>query len=328
MASCFPLEFNFVKPISTYNPLAGRDLIEIGDLSADDISAVLAQAGRFESRLIQDRWPLQLLSGRILATVFYEPSTRTRLSFESAMHRLGGSVISVEDAGRNSSASKGETTYDTARILEGYADVIVQRHPVTGSARALADAAGVPVINAGDGTGEHPSQALLDLYTIEREKGSLEGLNVAMVGDLKNGRTVHSLSQALAHFGARLTLVSPPALAMPEDVLDVLQAHGMAFSQTTDLRAGLANADVAYVTRVQQERFADPAEYARYKGVYVVNASVVAQAKPGMIVMHPLPRVDEIATDVDTLPNAAYFKQARNGVFVRMALLAMVLEAV
>jgi aspartate carbamoyltransferase catalytic subunit len=317
-----------MKPVQTFNPLVARDVISIADFSKDDVSAVLAQAGRFESRLIQDRWPLQLLSGRICATVFYEPSTRTRLSFESAMHRLGGSVISVADALKSSSAVKGETLYDSARMIESYADVIVQRHPAVGSARELAEAASVPVINAGDGTGEHPSQAMLDLYTIERERGSLENLTVAMVGDLKNGRTVHSLSQALSHWGASLVLVSPPALAMPEELLDTLSNNGVSFMQTTDLRAGLAQADVAYVTRVQQERFADSSDYMRYKGVYVINADIVRAAKAGLIVMHPLPRVDEIDTNVDALPNAAYFKQARYGVFVRMALLAMVLGAV
>jgi aspartate carbamoyltransferase catalytic subunit len=317
-----------MKPVQSFNPLIDRDVISVQDLSKEDITAVLAQAARFESRLIQDRWPLQVLSGRICATVFYEPSTRTRLSFESAMHRLGGAVISVADASKSSSAAKGETIYDSARMIESYADVIVQRHPEVGSARALADAAGVPVINAGDGTGEHPSQAMLDLYTIEREKGALDGLTVAMVGDLKNGRTVHSLSQALSHWGAKLMLVSPPALAMPEDLLDTLARAGVSFEQTTDLRAGLAQADVAYVTRVQQERFSDPNEYLRYKGVYVIDAKTIAVAKPGLTVMHPLPRVDEIATDVDPLPNAAYFKQARYGVYVRMALLAMVLGAV
>ncbi len=316
-----------MKPIQSYNPLIGRDVISIGDFTRDDIEAVLAQAQRFESRLIQDRWPLQLLSGRICATVFYEPSTRTRLSFESAMHRLGGSVISVADASKSSSAVKGETIYDSARMIESYADVIVQRHPEVGSARAMAEAASVPVINAGDGTGEHPSQALLDLYTIERERGTLEGLTVAMVGDLKNGRTVHSLAQALAHWGAKLRLISPPALAMPEDLLNRLRAAGVAFEQSVDLRAGLADADVAYVTRVQQERFDDVAEYQRYKGVYVIDADTVKGAKPGIVVMHPLPRVDEIHTSVDKLPNAAYFKQARYGVYVRMALLAMVLGA-
>ena len=195
-------------------------------------------------------------------------------------------------------------------------------------AHDMADASSVPVINAGDGTGEHPSQAMLDLFTIEHERGSLEGLTVAMVGDLKNGRTVHSLSQALAMWGAELVLVSPPPLSMPEDVLDDLSARGVRFTQTQDLCEGLARADVAYITRVQKERFEDPADYLRFKGLYVIDAQTVRAAKEGMIVMHPLPRVDEIARDVDDLPNAAYFRQARYAVFVRMALLAMVLGAV
>jgi aspartate carbamoyltransferase catalytic subunit len=317
-----------MKPIASYNPLAGKDLISIADLSRDDIEAILAQAARFESRLIQDRWPLQLLSGRICATVFYEPSTRTRLSFESAMHRLGGSVISVAEALKSSSAVKGETIEDSARMIESYADVIVQRHPAVGSARQLADAAGVPVINAGDGTGEHPSQALLDLFTITRERGSLDDLTVAMIGDLKNGRTVHSLAKALAHWGARLLLVSPEPLNMPDEVLAPLRAQGLRAEWQPDMPAALAQADVAYVTRIQQERFATEAEYLKYKGVYVIDAQAVSRAKSGLVVMHPLPRVDEINTDVDALPNAAYFRQARYGVFVRMAILAMVLGAV
>jgi aspartate carbamoyltransferase len=223
---------------------------------------------------------------------------------------------------------KGETIYDSARMIECYADVIVQRHPAVGSARALADASSVPVINAGDGTGEHPSQAMLDLFTIEAERGSLEGLTVAMVGDLKNGRTVHSLSKALALWGAELVLVSPPPLSMPADVLDELASCGVRFTQTQNLREGLARADVSYITRVQKERFEDPDDYLRFKGSYVIDAQTVLDAKPGMIVMHPLPRVDEIARDVDDMPNAAYFRQARYAVYVRMALLAMVLGAV
>ncbi len=269
-----------------------------------------------------------LLSGRVLATVFYEPSTRTRLSFESAMHRLGGAVISVAEAKTSSSAAKGETIYDSGRMLESYADVIVQRHPAIGSARALADAASVPVINAGDGTGEHPSQALLDLFTIEREKGTLDGLTVAMVGDLKNGRTVHSLSKALTHWKTKLILCAPNALRMPAELVSQLRDTGLAVIETENIEAALGQADVTYVTRIQQERFAQIEEYLQYKGVYVITAEAIAKAKAGITIMHPLPRVDEITTDVDTLPNAAYFRQARYGVFARMALLAMVLGAV
>jgi len=309
------------------NPLIGRDIVSIADLNKDEIRAILDQAGRFEQQLQQGQ-RLSLLNGRILATVFYEPSTRTRLSFESAMHRLGGSVISVAEAKTSSSAAKGESIYDSGRMLESYADVIVQRHPAVGSARALADAASVPVINAGDGTGEHPTQALLDLYTIEREKGTLDGLTVAMVGDLKHGRTVHSLAKALAYWKARLILCAPKALAMPAELIAGLRNQGLIVIETENMNAALAQADVVYVTRIQQERFETVEEYMRYKGVYVITEQAVRSAKPGLVVMHPLPRVDEINTDVDALPNAAYFRQARYGVFVRMALLAMVLGAV
>ncbi len=316
--------------------LFNRDIISIGDLSKDEIQAVLGQAAEFEQQLARGERATvgQTLLNRVLATVFYEPSTRTRLSFESAMNRLGGRVVSVAEAKTSSSAAKGETIYDSGRMLESYADVIVQRHPATGSARALADAAGVPVINAGDGTGEHPTQALLDLYTIQREGAeggalrSLDGLHVAMVGDLKNGRTVHSLSKALSHWNVTLSYVAPPELAMPQDVVSFVQSRGATVHQTTDVTAALKTADIAYITRIQQERFPSVEEYLKLKGVYVISADVVARAKPGIAIMHPLPRVDEITTDVDTLPNAAYFRQARNGVFVRMALLAMVLGAV
>jgi aspartate carbamoyltransferase len=317
------------------NPLTQRDLISISDLSKDEIQAVLQQASEFEQRLARgERQAVaQLLQGYLLATVFYEPSTRTRLSFESAMNRLGGRVLSVAEAKTSSSAAKGETIYDSGRMLESYADVIVQRHPATGSARALADAASVPVINAGDGTGEHPTQALLDLYTIQREGTSgglrsLDGLHVAMVGDLKNGRTVHSLSKALANWKVSFSFVAPSALAMPPDVVAQLEQRGARVQQTENLGQALKDADIAYITRIQQERFSTVEEYMKYKGVYVISADAVAQAKPGIAIMHPLPRVDEITTDVDALPNAAYFRQARNGVFVRMALLAMVLGAV
>jgi aspartate carbamoyltransferase len=309
------------------NPLFYRDLVGIDDLSQNDILAILDQAANFEQSVGQGK-PMNLLNGRILATVFYEPSTRTRLSFESAMYRLGGSVVSAADARSSSSAVKGETIFDSGKMLESYADVIVQRHPALGSARDLADAASVPVINAGDGTGEHPTQALLDLFTIQREKGRLNDLTIAMVGDLKNGRTVHSLSKALAHWNVKLIFVTPPALAMPQDFLDVLSARGVRFEQTRDLKSALGKSDVVYVTRIQQERFDSLDEYVAYRGMYVIDAKTLRAAKPGLTVMHPLPRVDEISTDVDTLPNAAYFRQARYGVCVRMALLAMVLGAV
>jgi len=309
------------------NALAGRDILSITDLSKEEIEQVLDQAARFAQALAQGQ-RLDLLAGRILATLFYEPSTRTRLSFESAMHRLGGAVISVAQGRLSSSAAKGETIADAARVIAGYADVIVQRHPAIGSAQEAADAADVPVINAGDGAGEHPTQALLDLYTIRREKGRLDGLHVGLVGDLKYGRTVHSLARALAHWSVTMTFVAPPSLAMPAEITAALREQGCTVHETTDLQAAAQDCDVLYVTRIQKERFADPDEYQALRGSYVVDRALVEAAKPGITIMHPLPRVDEIARDVDPLPNAAYFRQAHNGVPVRMALLALVLDAV
>ncbi len=306
------------------NPLARRDLIGIGDLSKDEITFLLDLGSRFEETISRTR-VTDLLHGFQLATLFYEPSTRTRLSFESAMQRLGGQVLSVADARSASSAAKGESIADAARVIERYADILVQRHPAVGSAREAADAVDIPVINAGDGTGEHPTQALLDLYTIWKEKGRLEGLTVAMVGDLKHGRTVHSLSRALAYWKAALILVSPPALAMEPQLVAYLRQHGVQVSETDDLRLAVREADVLYVTRIQRERFSDPQEAERLQGSYTVDCALVAE-RAGLTVMHPLPRVDEIAPEVDKLPNAAYFRQAGNGVWARMALLAALLD--
>jgi aspartate carbamoyltransferase len=304
--------------------LYGRDVLSVADLTRDEIITLLDQACQMEEAAGRgDR--LRLLDGKILATLFYEPSTRTRLSFESAMLRLGGSVVSVAEAKTSSSAAKGETLFDTGKMIEGFAHIAVIRHPERGSAAELARGASIPVINGGDGTGEHPTQALLDLYTLVREKGSLDGLQVALVGDLKNGRTVHSLVQALVRWQVRLVFVAPDALKMPVEVKEKLA--GAKFQETTDLVAALREVDVAYVTRIQKERFADPAEYEKLRGAYVVDRKLIESSKPALTIMHPLPRVDEIATDADGLPNAAYFRQARNGVYVRMALLAMVLGA-
>jgi aspartate carbamoyltransferase len=308
--------------------LNGRDVVAIADMTRDEISALLDQACRFESAVASGA-RLRLLDGKILATLFYEPSTRTRLSFESAMLRTGGGVISVAEAKTSSSAAKGETLFDTGKMIEGYAHIAVIRHPEKGSAAELARGAGIPVINGGDGTGEHPTQALLDLYTVMREKGTLDGLHVALVGDLKNGRTVHSLSQALARWDVRLTFVAPDALKMPADVIEKLRAaRQVKIEETSDLEAALREADVTYVTRIQKERFADTAEYEKLKGAYVVSRKLIEAAKPGITILHPLPRVNEIATDVDDMPNAAYFRQAKNGVYLRMALLTMLLGAV
>lgn len=306
------------------NPLHGRDLIRIGDLTKEEILLILEQAAWFEKRC-QGTRRLNMLPGRILATLFYEPSTRTRLSFESAMQRLGGGVVSVAEGMKSSSASKGETLYDAARIVSAYADAIVQRHPAVGSAQEAADGATVPVINAGDGTGEHPTQALLDLYTIQRERGRIEGLRVGLVGDLKHGRTVHSLAQALAHWHVTLAFVAPAALTMPAEITAVLRQKGIAIQETDDLEEALPTCDVLYVTRVQRERFADPAEYERLKKSYIVNRALIERTNPAVTIMHPLPRVEEIARDVDDLPGAAYFRQAANGVWVRMALLNLII---
>jgi aspartate carbamoyltransferase len=267
---------------------------------------------------------LSTLAGRVLATLFYEPSTRTRLSFETAMLRLRGQVLSVAEAKTSSSAAKGETLYDTGKMIEGYADVAVIRHPLEGSAQELAEGASIPVINGGDGTGQHPTQAMLDLYTIQKEKGKLEGLTITLLGDLRNGRTVHSLVPVLAHFGFRFYFVAPQALAMPPALTEAWRAAGVDLTETENLSEATAHSDVLYVTRIQKERFADPAEYDRLKGSFVVTRDLVESSKPGITIMHPLPRVDEIAREVDAYEGAAYFRQAANGVPVRMALLALV----
>ena len=305
---------------------AGRDILGTHDLSMTELDVILETAERYACAL-ENRERLRVMDGKILATLFFEPSTRTRLSFETAMLRLGGSVITVSEAG-SSSAAKGESLADSIKTVDGYADVIAVRHPMKGAAQVAADAASIPVINAGDGTGQHPTQALLDVYTIKKEQGRLEGLTVAMVGDLRNGRTVHSLVHLMAMFGNRLMFVAPPGLEMPAEVTAGLRSRGVDVYETHDLEEVIPHCDVLYVTRIQRERFADQAEYERYRGSYVVDGGLLRRAKPGLTIMHPLPRVDEIATDVDMHPGAAYFRQAHNGVPVRMALLALVTGSV
>lgn len=307
------------------NTLAGRDLVSIKDLNKEEILRVLEQAARLEEQC-QRQPKLNLLNGRILAALFYEPSTRTRLSFESAMHRLGGDVLSAASAAKTTSAAKGETLADATRVISGYAHIVVQRHPQIGSAKEAAEGATVPVINAGDGSNEHPTQALLDLYTIRKERGQIDGLNVVMVGDLLYGRTVHSLSQAFAHWDVTLTLVSPPALRLASPIVDDLKQK-IALEETEDLATAMKTCDVLYVTRIQRERFNDPADYEKVKDSYVITRQLVESTNPDMTIMHPLPRVNEIATDVDSLPGAAYFRQADNGVWARMALMALILDA-
>ncbi|NLE76267.1 MAG: aspartate carbamoyltransferase [Chloroflexi bacterium] len=302
--------------------LYGKDILRTDTLSDEELQLVLETAARFET-VLKAGGRLQNMGGKILATLFFEPSTRTRLSFETAMLRLGGSVISVSDP-KTSSAAKGETLADSMRTVEGYADAIVIRHPEKGSAQQAADAVAVPVINAGDGAGQHPTQALLDIYTIQKERGSLNGLTMTLAGDLKNGRTVHSLTYLLIRFGVKLIFPAPKALEMPAEITADLRKRGANITETPDLAGALRDSDVVYMTRVQRERFADPAEYERLKGAYIMDMNMVRQSKKGLLIMHPLPRVDEITTDVDAYEGAAYFRQAANGMPVRMALLALI----
>ena len=300
----------------------GRDILSTEDLSKDDLLEIMKVTGKME-QLVQTEHVSDLLADKVVAVIFLEPSTRTRLSFETAVRRLGARSITVADA-KSSSAAKGESLADMGRTVEGYVDCIVVRQPQTGGAKIIADAVEIPVLNGGDGSGQHPTQALLDLYTIQKEKGTLENLTIGMVGDLKYGRTVHSLSYAMAPFNPSYIYCSPKDLAMPEHVTADVKKTGIPVKETGDIKEAL-QADILYMTRIQRERFDDPEEYERLKGSYVLTRDLVQKAKKGIVVMHPLPRVDEITTDVDDLPNAAYFRQAHNGVYLRMALLAMVL---
>ncbi|OGG73159.1 aspartate carbamoyltransferase [Candidatus Kaiserbacteria bacterium RIFCSPLOWO2_01_FULL_53_17] len=266
------------------------------------------------------------LHEKILASVFYEPSTRTRFSFESAMYRLGGHVLTTENAREFSSAAKGETLEDAIRVMGYYADVIVLRHPEIGAAERAAAVSNVPVINAGDGAGQHPTQALLDLYTIEREQGKVDGVHVAIVGDLKNGRAARSLAYLLGKYkDVRITLVSPPGLRIKNDIKQYLKRHAVVFDETEKLEPAMKKVDVVYQTRVQQERFTTPQEYEQFKGYYVIDRALANSMKKGAIIIHPLPRVGEIALEVDDSPHAVYFRQVGYGLLVRMALLKTLL---
>ena len=284
------------------------DVVTMNDLTNDEIISILDAAERLLPVAKGDVY-LPLLEGKVLAN----------MSFESAMKRLGGSVLNFSSVG--TSVAKGETLYDTMKMIEGYADVVAIRHSRQGAAQYSADAVDIPVLNAGDGAGNHPTQTLLDLFTIRHTHGSLEGLNVILVGDLRYGRTVHSLSHALVRFGASLTLVSPSTLRMPDEIVSDLRAHGAEVTETDSLYDQIAVADVIYMTRIQKERFPDEDEYAKVAGIYKLAASDLAGAKEGMAVMHPLPRVDEIDPSVDSTDYARYFQQAFNGVPTRMALL-------
>jgi len=300
--------------------LKGQDILHGNQFSRKDIEGIMKVASAFEK---EGKGALNVLKGKILATLFFEPSTRTRLSFEAAMQRLGGGVISLGSL-ESSSVAKGESLTDTAQTVAQYADVIVLRHPRQGSAKEAADAVSVPVINAGDGAGQHPTQALLDMYTIRKELGSLKNLKVCLAGDLKYGRTVHALAEVLSLFGARLYFVSPSMLRMPEEITAGLRSRGIEVTETEDLLQAASLSDLIYMTRIQKERFSDLGEYERIKGSYVINNRFLSQLKKEITLMHPLPRVDEIHPEVDRYAGSAYFRQMRNGVFIRMALLAMI----
>jgi aspartate carbamoyltransferase catalytic subunit len=293
-----------------------RHLAGPQDLGLTEIEDLLQRALAFETGASSRN----RLQDRILATVFYEPSTRTRFSFEGAMHRLGGEVLSAEGAGKSSSAVKGESLEDAMQVIGGYVDAIVLRHPEIGAAERATATAGVPVINAGDGAGHHPTQALLDLYTIRKELGRLDHLRVGLAGDLRNGRTVRSLALLLAAYpGNQLVLISPPGLRMGDDVLALLE--GTTVSQTAELAEALPTLDVLYQTRIQAERFESAELYERYRGVYVVTPELMRSLPEHALLMHPLPRSGEIDPRVDQDPRAAYFRQARNGLWIRMAVL-------
>ena len=294
------------------------DLVTMDDLSNEEIVSVLDDANRLLP-VAKGALHLPLLEGKVLANMFFENSTRTRMSFEAAMKRLGGSVLNFSSVG--TSVAKGETLYDTMQMIDGYADIAAIRHPRQGAAQYSADSVEIPILNAGDGAGNHPTQTMLDLFTINNSHGSLNGLNVILVGDLRYGRTVHSLSHALVRFGASLTMVSAASLRMPKELVSDLRALGAEVNEADSLQDQIPDADVIYMTRIQKERFPDEDEYSKVAGIYKLRASDLSGAKKEMIVMHPLPRVDEIDPSLDSTDHAKYFEQAFNGVPTRMALL-------
>lgn len=296
----------------------GKDIISIRDLSKQELSYILTIAKKMENSR------KKLLDRKIMASLFFEPSTRTRLSFISAMEQLGGQVIGFAGADV-SSTKKGETLWDTIKMVEQYSDVIVMRNPVEGAARLAAEASTKPVINAGDGANQHPTQTLLDMYTILKTKGKLDNLNIGFCGDLKYGRTVHSLAIAMSLFNAKMYFIAPEALQMPEEYLGDLRSKKILFQKATKINEVINKLDVLYMTRIQKERFPDPIEYQRLKGVYQIGLDILKNAKKDLKIMHPLPRVDEIKPELDNTPNAVYFQQAGNGIHVRKALLALVL---
>ena len=299
--------------------MSKRSLISITDLTKEEILRIAELAAYFEEHPYEP-----LLQGRVIASLFFEPSTRTRLSFESAINRLGARVIGFSDAS-NTSVSKGETFHDTIQVISNYCDLIVMRHSLEGAPRYASEFSKVPIVNAGDGANQHPSQTLLDLYSILQTQGTLEGLTINIVGDLKYGRTTHSLLQAMSHFNPKFIFTAPEELKMPKEYKDFLDRRGIEYIETDSLDAYLNDCDILYMTRVQQERFTDPMEYERVKDVYTLNASMLGNVKDNMKILHPLPRVTEIDQDVDDTKYAYYFKQAENGLYVRMAIISYLL---
>lgn len=296
-----------------------KNLVSITDFSYDEILKILDLAADFEADPHQ-----QVLAGKVIASLFFEPSTRTRLSFESAINHLGGRVIGFAEVS-NTSLSKGETFHDTIMTISNYCDMIVMRHHIEGAARYASEISRVPVVNAGDGANQHPSQTLLDLYSIKKTQGTLDNIHIMMVGDLKYGRTVHSLLQALSYFSPKFTFVAPDELKMPDEYKSFLDEKGIAYTETHNIEDAINDADIVYMTRVQRERFSDPMEYERVKNVYVLKNSMLNGTKENMKILHPLPRVGEIDPDVDNNPKAYYFKQTENGVYTRMAIISYLL---
>jgi aspartate carbamoyltransferase catalytic subunit len=299
--------------------MKNRSLVSIDDFSTEEILEILDLAGEFEKQPVR-----KLFEGKVIATLFFEPSTRTRLSFESAINKLGGKIVGFSDSS-SSSVSKGETLHDTIKMVSSYSDLIVMRHPVEGSARYASEISSVPVINAGDGANQHPTQTMLDLYSIRKTQGKLDNLNIFMVGDLKYGRTVHSLAMAMSRWNATFNFISPEELKMPDEFKIYLDNIGLKYYEHNDFTDIISKADIIYMTRVQKERFSDPMEYEKVKNVYVLRNSMLGKTKPNMRILHPLPRVNEIHPDVDSNPKAYYFQQAENGVYTRQAILCTLL---
>jgi aspartate carbamoyltransferase catalytic subunit len=300
--------------------MKNRSLISINDYTRDEVIQVLDHAEKFEANPRQ-----KILSNYVIASLFFEPSTRTRLSFESAINQLGGRVVGFSDSS-NSSVSKGESIRDTIQTVSLYSDLIVMRHPLDGSARFASEVAPVPIINAGDGSNQHPTQCLLDLYSIRKTQGQLDNIDIAFVGDLKYGRTVHSLVIALTMFkNVTFHLVSPVELKLPSAVKQYIKDNNFTYHQYEEIKDVIPKVDILYMTRIQRERFSDPMEYERVKNSYILENSMLSESKDNLRILHPLPRVNEISEDVDTNPKAYYFQQAQNGVYVRQALLASIL---